>query len=198
MKSLTPPPLSSLLSSLLLSAALLPVVAQAVEPVSPAQLMHEIDGVYKKRFTSGMIVPGQEKDEPYPAENIVEIVPYDDKHVYLRAHLDFFNGHTCDIAGMAGFEHGAFVYHDPEPPLPKERPCVLRLHVTDKRLMLTDRETPDAEATCRAYCGARGNLDYEIDRDQRRQIGYMARLKKSKEYKKAIEDLKAVESRPAK
>jgi len=194
MKSLIP----ALLSSLLSSAALLPALTWAAEPVSPAQLMREIDGVYKKRFTSGMIVPGQDKDEPYQAENIVEIVPYDDQHVYLRAHLDFYNGHTCDIAGMAGFEHGAFVYHDPEPPLPKERPCVLRLHVTDKRLMLTDRETPDAEATCRAYCGARGSLDYEIDLDQRRQIGYLARLKGSKKYKKAIQDLKAVESRPAK
>ncbi len=194
MKSITP----ALLSSLLLSTLLLPSAAsRAAEPVAPAQLMHDIEGVYKKRFTSGIIVPGQSETEPYQAENIVEVVPYDDKHVYLRAHLDFFNGHTCDIAGMAGFEHGAFVYHDPEPPLPKERPCVLRLHVTDKRLMLTDRESPDAEATCRAYCGARGSWDYEIDRDQRRQIGYMARLKRSKEYRKAIDDLKAVESRPA-
>jgi len=181
-----------------LATALLSMPPVHAAEKSPSALMHEIDGVYKKRFTSGMIVPGQSKDEPYPAENIVEIVPYDDKHVYLRAHLDFYNGHTCDISGMAGFEHGAFVYHDPEPPLPKERPCVLRLHVTDKRLMLTDRETPDAEATCRAYCGARGSLDYEIDRDQRRQIKYLERLRKSKEYRKAEEDLRTVESRPAK
>jgi hypothetical protein len=178
----------------LLSTALLSAWAAhaADPPPSPSALIREIDGVYKQRFKSAIVVPGKE-DEPYEAENVVEIVPYDDDHLYLRAHLAFYNGHVCDIAGMAGYEHGAFVYHDPAPVEKGEHPCALRLHVTDKRLTLTDRVTPDTEATCRAYCGARGSLDYEIERDQRRQIRYLERLKKSREYRKAVEDLGKLE-----
>ncbi|MDR8085210.1 hypothetical protein, partial [Acinetobacter baumannii] len=44
---------------------------------SPGQSMERIAGVYKHRFTSGMIVPGKEETEPYQAEDIIEIVPYD-------------------------------------------------------------------------------------------------------------------------
>jgi hypothetical protein len=190
--------LPALLSGALLTAMLLgaPLVRAAAKAPSPAELMHEIDGVYKKRFMSGTITPGKapgEADQPYQAEDVIEIVPYDEDHLYLRAHLDFYNGHTCDIAGIARFEHGAFVYHDPAPPLPGERPCALRLHVTDKKLVLTDRETPDAAATCRAYCGARGDLDYEIGREQRRPISYLERLKRSQEYRRAVEDLGKIE-----
>lgn len=181
----------------LLGAAMLCLLpAYAAEKKKPTELMHEIDGVYKHRFKNTMAVAGQ-ADQTYESEDIVEVLPYDDKHLYLRAHLEFANGHTCDIAGMAGYEHGAFVYHDPTPPQPRERACALRLHVTDKKLVLTDRETPDAEATCRAYCGARGDLDYEIGRDARSEIRYVERLKKSKAYRQAVQDLQAVESSQA-
>jgi hypothetical protein len=159
-----------------------------------AELMHQIDGVYKHRFQNTMAVPGQ-ADQIYASEDIVELLPYDDRHLYLRAHLEFANGHTCEIAGIAGYEHGAFVYHDPTPPQPRERACALRLHVTDKKLVLTDRETPDAEATCRAYCGARGDLDYEIGREARGEIRYAERLKKSKAYRQAVQDLQTIESK---
>jgi len=185
------------LNTLAVLALLLPLASAARaadKPPAPSELMREIDGVYKQRFKNGIVVPGK-ADESYESENVVEIVPHDDDHVYLRAHLEFYNGHSCDIAGMAGYEHGAFVYHDPAPPLTGEHPCALRLHVTDKRLMLTDRVTPDAEATCRAYCGARGHWDHEIDRDQRRAIRYMERLKKSREYRKAVEDLGKLEQK---
>lgn len=185
--------MKTLIPAMLAIALLSTPPARATEK-QPIELMHEIDGVYKHRFPNTMVVPGQ-ANEAYTSEDIVEIVPYDERHLYLRAHLEFANGHTCDIAGMAGYEHGAFVYHDPEPPMKGERPCALRLHVTDKKLVLTDRETPDAEATCRAYCGARGDLDYEIGRDARREIRYGERLKKSREYRKALQDLQALEQK---
>lgn len=178
----------------LLVALSVPLAQAADKKPTPSELMHEIDGVYKHRFKNTMVVPGQ-ANEAYESEDVIEIVPHDDDHLYLRAHLEFANGHTCDIAGMAGYEHGAFVYHDPTPPMKGERACALRLHVTDKKLVLTDRESPDAEATCRAYCGARGDLDYEIGRGERREIRYGERLKKSKEYRKALEDLQVLEQK---
>jgi hypothetical protein len=167
--------------------------AQAFDKApTPLELMHQIDGIYTHRFKNTMAVPGQ-ADATYDSEDVVELLPYDDRHLYLRAHLEFANGHTCHIAGMAGYEHGAFIYRDPTPPQPGERACALRLHVIDKTLVLTDRETPDAEATCRAYCGARGDLDYEIGREERREIRYGDQLKKSKEYRQAVRELQTVE-----
>ena len=165
--------------------------AMAATPASPApQAMERIAGVYKHRFTSGLIVPGQEETESYQAEDIVEIVPYDREHVYVRVHLDFFNGHSCGIHGMARFEAGMFVYRDPEPLVAGEPPCVLKVGEVDGKLMLTDRPFPEGGRTCEAYCGARGSLNYEIGMDQRRPIRYLARLKASRQYKASIDGLR--------
>jgi hypothetical protein len=163
---------------------------------APEQLMQKMAGVYKERFMSGAINPGG-PDTPYQAENIVEIVPYDADHVYVRVHLEFYNGHECNIAGMGRYEKGAFVYHDPERLQPDEPPCALKVGVDGGRLTLTDRATPDAISTCSAYCGARGSLTYDIGMDRRRPIRYLDRLKASRQYRKAIEDLGRTEGRTA-
>ena len=129
-------------------------------------------------------------DEPYQAEDVIEIVPYDADHVYVRAHLDFYNGHTCGVAGMARYEHGAFVYHDTvTAPLQGSPPCALKVSAERGQLTLTDRATPDAVSSCRAYCGVRGSLNYSIGMDKRRAIRYLDRLKASREYKRAVDEL---------
>ena len=173
-----------------LLAALCACTAAAQEP---AQLAQKMAGVYKHRFMSATISPGKapgEADEPYQAEDVIEIVPYDADHVYVRAHLDFYNGHTCGIAGMARYEQGAFVYHDTvTAPLPGYPPCALKVGVEHGQLTLTDRATPEAVSSCRAYCGVRGSLNYSIGMDRRRTIRYLDRLKASREYKRAVDEL---------
>jgi len=175
--------------------------ACAASAQEPARLMQQMAGVYKHRWMSATITPGKapgEADVPYQAEDVVEIVPYDADHVYVRAHLDFYNGHMCDIAGMGRYEHGAFVYHDPEPsPLPAYPQCALKVGVEGGKLTLTDRATPDAPSSCRAYCGVRGALEYTIGMDRRRPIRYLDRLKASREYRKAIDDLHRTEPQTA-
>ncbi|WP_322400018.1 hypothetical protein [Massilia luteola] len=64
-------------------------------------------------------------------------------------------------------------------------------------MTITDRATPDAPASCWAYCGARGALEYSIGMDKRRAIRYLDRLKASREYRKAIEDLHQTEPQTA-
>ena len=77
-----------------------------------------------------------------------------------KEYIDFFAGILTnaigyDIAGMARYEQGAFVYHDPAPsPLPQYPPCALKVSVEHGKLTITDRATPDAPASCRAECGA--------------------------------------------
>lgn len=175
----------------LLLGVILAGAATATAPATPAQqAMERITGVYKHRFTSGLIVPDSEEIETYEAENIIEIVPYDREHVYVRVHLDFFNGHSCGIYGMARFEDGMFVYRDPEPPIIGGPPCVLTIGENNGKLTLTDRPAVDSGRTCEAYCGLRGSLNDEIGMDRRRPIRYLERLKASRQYTEAAAALR--------
>lgn len=178
---------------LFLTLMMLAMGAAAAE-APPAQAMKEIAGVYKHRFKNGIITPGKapmEADTPYESEDVVEIVPHDDTHLYVRAELQFYNGHSCSIAGMAGYEQGRFVYHDPEQTGDGGPSCTLAVIPTQEGVTLTDRLTPDGVSTCQAYCGARGSLsNYAIARSKRRPIRYMDRLLRSREYQKAVDDLR--------
>lgn len=168
--------------------------AWSAEPVSGNQIS-EIEGVYKHHFMNGTITPGKapgEADQPYESEDIVEIVRYDQTHIYFRAELQFYNGHTCGIYGIAGEENGEFVYHDPTTPLAGEPACTLRISTLANKLRITDRDTPQGSATCRNYCGVRGSLsDYLIAKNSKRKIRYLDRLKASREYSEAVTSFKA-------
>jgi hypothetical protein len=189
----TYPTLMTPLRTALLAFSMLFALAARAADKTPAALMHELAGVYKHRFMSATIMPGKapgEADEPYQAEDVIELVPYDDRHLYLRAELEFYNGHSCSIAGMAAYEDGRFVYHDPTPPVPASEPgCALSVGVKDGKLVLSDRLAPDDAATCRAYCGTRGGWDYAIPIAKRRPIRYMERLKASRQYQQAVDQL---------
>lgn len=176
-------------------------MAAAVDEPLPARLMEDMAGVYKHRFKNGIITPGKapmEADTPYESEDIVEIVPYDATHLYVRAELQFYNGHSCSIAGMAGYEQGRFVYHDPEKAYDGGAPCTLAVAASKEGITLTDRLAPGGGASCRSHCGARGSFsDYTMARGKRRPIRYLERLQKSREYLKAIDDLKQYEASQA-
>lgn len=152
-----------------------------------------IEGVYKQRFTNGMITPGKapgEQDTPYQSENIVEIVRHDDQHVYVRASLQFYNGHSCSIYGMARHEGDGFVFRDPEPAYDGGQRCTLTVAQSGDAITLTDRVTPDGVATCKSYCGMRGSLsDVALPMASRRTIRYMERLRESREYRQAAKQL---------
>lgn len=176
---------------LCLAPLVLAMGASAAE-APPARAMKEMAGVYQHRFKNGIITPGKapmEADTPYESEDVVEIVPYDDTHIYVRAELQFYNGHTCSIAGMAGYEQGRFVYHDPEPAFDGGPPCTLAVTPAQDGITLTDRPTPNSAATCRQLCGARGSLSDYSTKGKRRPIRYMDRLLRSREYQKAVDDL---------
>ena len=73
--------------------------ASAADPAAD-KLIGDIEGVYKHRFPNGAINPGK-PDDKYESEDVVEIVRYDTSRIYVRAELQFYNGHQCSISGIA-------------------------------------------------------------------------------------------------
>lgn len=160
---------------------------------APAAAIAQIAGVYKHRFKNGIIAPGKapmEADTPYESEDIVEIVAVDPTHVYIRAELQFYNGHSCSISGVAGAEGKAFVYHDPAPDYDGSL-CTLQLTATADGVEMTDRVGPGSGSSCSRYCGTRGGLTRAIPKAEKRPIRYMALLKNSAQYKKAVAAMRA-------
>lgn len=139
-----------------------------------------IAGVYKTQHHISVVMGTGEPDEDVLAEDVLEIVPTDATHAYLRAHLEFENAHICGVWGIATLVDGALVYrpHDNV-----EGSCTLRLTQEGNRIVFHD-----ADGSCKTdYCGARGTLDGPaFPLSARRPIRYMKRLLASPQYSQAI------------
>jgi hypothetical protein len=159
---------------------ILALTAIAAAPASPVQ---SLAGRYAKHFQNGFV-----DGSKYWSDNVVEIVPVDATHAYFRADLDFFNGHSCGISGIAKAVGKTLVYAEKAPSYDGGPVCKLTISAKGKSLLLDD-----GEGTCKSYCGARGTLSrYDfIPLSSKRPISYMAKLKGSDEYKGAIEGWKS-------
>jgi hypothetical protein len=134
-----------------------------------------IAGRYGRHFLDAT-VDGQN----YGADDVLEIVKLDPRRAYIRARVNFYNGHECTIFGIAHVEGGELVYRDPKPYFNGTR-CILHVRKTGGGVRLEDSNS------CRADCGARGSLNgVDFDRRSRRPITYMERLKRSSEYRDAL------------
>jgi hypothetical protein len=172
------------LAALMLALAL-PAVAAA--PGLPAALA----GVYKHRFANADV-----QGDHYTSEDILEIVPVDGDAAYVRLHLDFYNGHICDISGVARQAGESLVYDGPADT--DGKPCRLTLASRGDGVHIFE----DENGSCRNQtCGARGGYGFKADGPpdftpaQRRTIRYLPRLEASAEYKAALDEYRA---RPAK
>jgi hypothetical protein len=174
----------------ILICLLLPILSVAAD-VPAATLINDLQGVYKHRFMGGTY----NGSETWQAEDVVEIVPFDDSHIYVRASLEFGNGHLCGIWGIAEYENGAFVYHEPEKLRQGDPSCTLKISATNSDLVLTDIDSANEDSTCSMHCGARGSLaNYTIARSSKRKIRYLERLKASRQYLEAADAFKEKQS----
>src|ERR1700741_5291965 len=92
-----------------------------------SKMIDQMQGVYKHRFANAAYGGEGKPDEPYQSEDIVEIVRYDDERIYFRAELQFYNGHSCSISGIAKYDQGRFVYREKQAPLPGASPCTMSI-----------------------------------------------------------------------
>jgi hypothetical protein len=135
-------------------------------------------GVYKKTFPNGTI-----DGNKYQSEDILEIVKVSPTTAYVRTHLEFFNGHVCNIWGVAKLEGDALVYHGETNQ--QGKPCLLSVRVQAGKVTLDDKDGACAIGTC----GNRGMYNgTAFELKKRRAIRYMDVLVNSDQYKDAIDE----------
>ena len=136
----------------------------------------KIAGVYKSPFKNGNI-----DGDKYVSEDILEIVRVSPTAAYVKTHLEFFNGHVCNIHGVADIERSALVYHGPDNV--EGKPCELSVKIERGKITLNDKDGHCAIGTC----GNRGMYNgTAFDLNRRRPIRYMDILLRSDDYKSAI------------
>ena len=146
----------------------------------PAQ---SLAGRYYSQFADGLVT-----GERYTGENIVEIVPVAPHAAYVRLHLDYYNGHTCGIYGVAISKGDSLTYRDPKQ---ESTGCILTVRRLGKSLSIDD-----GARSCSSYCGARGSLSrVTLPYASKRPIRYLARLKQSRQYGDALKEWRTSESR---
>lgn len=155
------------------------LIASVCVPATAADVkIDRIAGVYKKQFRNGNI-----SGDKYQSEDILEIVKVSPATAYVKTHLEFFNGHVCNIRGIADLEAGALTYHGPDNI--EGKPCELSVKIVGGKVTLNDKEGHCAIGTC----GNRGMYNgtaFELKR--RRTIRYMDILLKSDDYKTALKE----------
>jgi hypothetical protein len=135
-------------------------------------------GVYKKTFQNGNIDGGK-----YQSEDILEIVKISPTTAYVRTHLEFFNGHVCNIWGVAKVEGDGLVYHSETNS--QGKPCLLSVKVQAGKVTLDDKDGACAIGTC----GNRGMYNgTAFELKKRRVIRYMDVLVNSDQYKDAVDE----------
>lgn len=145
-----------------------------------------MDGVWKHRFPNALV-----SGEKYQSEDILEVVPYQPGAAYFRLHLEFFNGHVCDLAGIGTREKDTLTYR--AAPDDQGRQCVLTIRRANDGVRISEDQTH----ACRDQsCGARGsygihpNAEPDFAASERRPIRYLARLLASSEYAAAVDEYK--------
>lgn len=111
--------------------------------------------------------------------NTLDIVPTGPKSAFVRANLEFYNGHQCYLAGVAHVERDALVYREIDEGL---QHCVLEIRRSGDRIELSD------ENSCQDMCGAYGGFQgASFKASSRLPVTDLTDLKASEEYVGALE-----------
>lgn len=163
----------------LIILGLLPAAATAA---TAAPDLDKTAGVYKSHFKNGTV-----DGDKYTSEDVFELVKVSSTTAYFRIHSEFYNGHECNLSGIADLMADSLTYFGPKG-YGSEGPCVLKFKAKAGGLAVED-----VDGGCRAQaCGARGGFDSSdqiaFKTTARRPIRYMPRLLASAEYKDAVKE----------
>ena len=159
-------------------AAIVAIGMLAIPALAADGPIETLAGVYKTQFKNGNI-----SGDKYDSEDILEIVKVSPKTAYIRTHLEFFNGHVCNIWGVAKVEGDGLVYH--RETNSQGKPCLLSMKVQAGKVTLDDKDGACAIGTC----GNRGMYNgTAFELKKRRAIRYMDVLENSDQYKDAVDE----------
>eukprot|EP01136_Pigoraptor_vietnamica_P030570 Opistho-1_new@90013 len=167
----------------------LAIAALTAIAAAPASPVDSLAGRYSEHSRNGLV-----DGTVFWSDDVIEIVPVDRNHAYIRFALHFYNGHECSISGVAKAVGNRLVYQEPKDEIYGDRRCKLSVWRSGDRLVWADAlEDGDGIDTCSAYCGARGSFkgDHGLAASSRRRITYLPRLKASSQYRDAIANWKA-------
>jgi hypothetical protein len=143
-----------------------------------AAFLGKVAGVYKEQFENSLV-----NGEKYRSEDILEVVPVDDHAAYVRMDLEFSNGHSGKIYGIATYRKNSLVYDNGKS---GDQRCVVE-YVWSADAVVTHADYEQTPG-CSYYHGARGSLEgAKFRTKKRRDIGYLERLKNSREFKEAMD-----------
>jgi hypothetical protein len=162
-----------------------PAWSQTAPAGNASSFLNTIAGVYRFRFKNSFVRP---EDGNYESEDVLEVVPLSERAAYVRMTLEFFNGHSGGIYGVATLQGHTLLYDDGRAGPDR---CVVRFVWEDKDVVT--RADYELTPGCTSYHGARGTLDgARFPRSSRRAIRYLDRLKASREYREATGKYRSV------
>jgi hypothetical protein len=165
-----------------------PAWSQTAPAGNATSFLNTIAGVYRFRFKNSFVRP---EDGSYESEDVLEVVPLSERAAYMRMTLEFFNGHSGGIYGVATVQGRTLVYDDGRAGADR---CIIQVAWEDKDVVT--KADYDVTPGCSSYHGARGSLDgARFPLASKRPIRYLARLKASKEFAEATEKYRAAGAR---
>jgi len=118
------------------------------DPATAAALAQKIAGKYRHSFANGDV-----QGDHYRSTDTLTLTPVGSASIHFDAHLEFYNGHTCDLSGGALYrKNGSFVYDDKPTPNSTDPVCHLGIKPT-----ATGITFEDYTGGCKMIsCGERG------------------------------------------
>ncbi|GLQ32399.1 hypothetical protein [Litoribrevibacter albus] len=135
-----------------------------------------LQGIYKYTFPNALMDNTQ-----YTSENRFLLMQISPVTAYFETHLEWANGHSCDLSGIADVQQQALTYSTPSI---MGKTCSFNINLGKDRLTFSDDN-----GACRLIsCGARGLLDgIEFEYNSRNEISPDA-IKKTPEFIRALSE----------
>jgi len=118
------------------------------DPATASPIAQKIAGRYRHSFANGDV-----QGDHYRSTETLTLTPVGQASIHFDAHLEFYNGHTCDLSGGALYrKNGSFVYDDKPTPSSNDPVCHLGIKPT-----ATGITFEDYTGGCKMIaCGERG------------------------------------------
>lgn len=141
--------------------------------------IEDLDGLYKYNFPN-MRMDGTD----YTSENRLLLFQTSPNALYFETHLDWANGHSCDLSGIAELDLESRQFLLYTAPSLSEKTCAFTIRLEKDKLVFDDQ----GGACMLSSCGSRGSFDgVEFKYNTRHEIE-PASIKRSPGFRRATQE----------